>query len=172
MALAGAARIVVVNRSARRGQELATLLNDRTPTQAQFALWDQPFAVPQDTDIVIHATSVGLYPDVHAMPAIDTGSLRPHMVVADGIHNPPLTRLLQAAQRQGCRTVDGLGMLVQQGVIGIKYWTGVDVDPEVMRQALWTCICNLAPRALRAYLALALARKHSFIRSSGSAEPL
>lgn len=136
MALAGAARILVVNRSARRGQELVALLNARTPTQAQFALWDEPFAVPQDTDIVIHATSVGLYPDVQAMPAIDTGSLRPHMVVADGIHNPPLTRLLQAAQRQGCRTVDGLGMLVQQGVIGIKYWTGVDVDPQVMRQAL------------------------------------
>ncbi|MGY9049989.1 MAG: shikimate dehydrogenase [Rhodobacterales bacterium] len=136
MALAGVARITVVNRSAKRGQAVVDLLNDQTPTQAEYAPWTQTFSVPQDTDIVIHATSVGLYPDVEAMPDIDTDSLTPAMVVADGIHNPPLTRLLQAAEARGCQTVDGLGMLVQQGVIGIKYWTGVEADPQVMRQAL------------------------------------
>jgi shikimate dehydrogenase len=136
MALAGAARILIVNRSAARAEEVVALLNARTPATASYAAWTGPFAVPRDTNIVIHATSVGLYPDVEAMPDIDTGSLTPDMVVADGIHNPPVTRLLQAAQAQGCRTVDGLGMLVQQGVIGIKYWTGVDADPKVMRQAL------------------------------------
>lgn len=136
MALAGAARILIVNRSAVRGQEVVDLLNIRTPAEASYAPWIGPFSVPPDTDIVIHATSVGLYPDVTAMPEIDTDSLTPRMVVADGIHNPPQTRLLQAAQARGCQTVDGLGMLVQQGVIGMKYWTGVDADPMVMRQAL------------------------------------
>ena len=136
MALAGAARITVVNRSADRGRAVVDLLNDRTDTQASYASWDDTFVVPSGTDIVVHATSVGLYPDVDAMPDIDTDSLTPEMVVADGIHNPPLTRLLQAAKDRGCKTVDGLGMLVQQGVIGVKYWTGVDVDPQVMRQAL------------------------------------
>jgi shikimate dehydrogenase len=136
MALAGAARITVVNRTAGRGRAVVDLLNKRTDTQASYAPWDGTFVVPAGTDIVIHATSVGLYPDIDAMPDIDTDSLTPEMVVADGIHNPPLTRLLQAAKDRGCKTVDGLGMLVQQGVIGIKYWTGLDVDPQVMRQAL------------------------------------
>lgn len=136
MALAGAARITVVNRTAGRGRAVVELLNDRTDTQASYAPWDGTFAVPAGTDIVIHATSVGLYPGIDAMPDIDTDSLTPEMVVADGIHNPPLTRLLQAAKDRGCKTVDGLGMLVQQGVIGVKYWTGLDVDPQVMRQAL------------------------------------
>lgn len=136
MALAGAARITVVNRSAGRGRAVVDLLNDRTDTQANYAPWDGTFIVPPGSDIVIHATSVGLYPDVDAMPDIDTDSLTPDMVVADGIHNPPLTLLLQAAKERGCKTVDGLGMLVQQGVIGVKYWTGVNVDPQVMRQAL------------------------------------
>ena len=36
----------------------------------------------------------------------------------------------------GCRVLDGLGMLVNQGVIGVKYWTGVDVDASVMRRTL------------------------------------
>ena len=51
------------------------------------------------------------------------------MVVADVIPNPPSTRLLQDAAARGCRTLDGLGMLVNQGVLGIKLWTGVDADP-------------------------------------------
>jgi shikimate dehydrogenase len=136
MALAGAARITVVNRSTDRGKAVVDVLNNRTATQAVYAPWQGTFTVPKDTDIVIHATSVGLYPDVNAIPDIDTDSLTPDMVVADGIHNPPLTHLLKAAQERGCKTVDGLGMLVQQGVIGVKYWTGVDVDPQVMREAL------------------------------------
>lgn len=136
MALAGAAQITVVNRSAERGQAVVDLLNNRTDTRASYASWEGAFFVPSETDIVIHATSIGLYPDVDAMPDIDTDSLTPDMVVADGIHNPPLTRLLQAAKDRGCKTVDGLAMLVQQGVIGVKYWTGVDVDPQVMRRAL------------------------------------
>ncbi len=85
---------------------------------------------------MINATSVGLYPDVEATPDIDHDTLTPTMVVADGIHNPPLTVLLRAARERGCATVDGLGMLVGQGVIGVKYWTGIDVDADVMRQAL------------------------------------
>lgn len=136
IALAGAARITVVNRSAGRGQALVDLLNERTGTQAHYAPWEGKFAVPADTNIVIHATSIGLYPGVEAMPEIDITSLTSDMVVADGIHNPPLTRLLRAAQGRGCKTVDGLAMLVQQGVIGVKYWTGLDVDPLVMRQTL------------------------------------
>lgn len=136
IALAGAARITVVNRTAERGRAVVDLVNDHTDTQASYAPWDGAFVVPSGTDIVIHATSVGLYPDIDAMPDIDTDSLTPEMVVADGIHNPPLTRLLQAAKDRGCKTVDGLGMLVQQGVIGVKYWTGLDVDAQVMRKAL------------------------------------
>ncbi|WP_304620806.1 shikimate dehydrogenase [Paracoccus sediminilitoris] len=136
MALAGAARITVVNRSPDRGQTVVDLLNDQTDARADYAPWQGSFRIPQGTDIVIHATSVGLYPDVDAMPDIDLDSITPDMVVADGIHNPPLTRLLKAAQDKGCKTADGLGMLVQQGVIGIRYWTGKDADPAVMRQAL------------------------------------
>ena len=136
LALAGVAQIIVVNRSRVRGEELANLLNAKTPARADYAPWEGTFCVPEGTDIVIQATSVGLFPDVDAMPDIDTSSLTPEMVVADGIHNPPLTRLLKAAKARDCKTVDGLGMLVQQGVIGIKYWTGIDVDAEVMKQTL------------------------------------
>jgi len=136
LALAGASHITVVNRSRDTGQTLVDLLNGKTPTSAELRLWSGTVAVPRDTDIVINATSIGLYPNVDQRLDLDLDSLHPGMVVADGIHNPPRTHLIRSAEARGCRVLDGLGMLVNQGVIGIKYWTGIDVDASVMRRAL------------------------------------
>ena len=136
LALAGAVRICIVNRGRERGEELADLLVHHTPATATYVPWVGTFRVPVEASLVIHTTSVGLYPHVNETPDIDIETLLPHMVVADGIHNPPLTNLLRAAKVRGCRVADGLGMLVNQGVIGIKHWTGLDADAGVMRQAL------------------------------------
>jgi len=76
--------------------------------------------------------------DVAAQLALNLSSLRPGIVVADVIPNPPRTRLIRDAEARGCTVLDGLGMLVNQGAIGIKHWTGVDPDPTVMRNTLET----------------------------------
>ncbi len=136
LALAGAAKIIVVNRDEVRGKILVDLINSKTKTEAVFISWNSKFTVPAGTDIVINSTSIGLFPDIDAQLNIDFDSLRPGVVVADVIPNPPKTHLLREAKARGCVTLDGLGMLVNQGVIGIKYWTGVDADPKVMREAL------------------------------------
>lgn len=136
LALAGARRITVVNRNQARGRDVARLLGERTDAQVELREWASTFRIPEDTDILVNATSVGLFPDVDAQLDIALDTLRPGMIVADIIPNPPRTRLLLEAERRGCRVLDGLGMLVNQGVIGIRYWTGVDVDAAVMRRAL------------------------------------
>ena len=136
LALAGARLISVVNRTADRGTELVRIINNNTPAKAELISWQSQYQVQPDTDIVINATSIGLYPQVHGRLDLDTESLKPGMVVADVIPNPPHTHLIKDAEARGCTIVDGLGMLVNQGVIGIKYWTGVDVDPIVMRRKL------------------------------------
>jgi shikimate dehydrogenase len=136
MALAGATQFTIVNRGEERGNELARLLTDKVKANAKLVVWKGDFKVPEDTDVVINATSIGLYPDVDARIALDTGSLKASMIVADVIPNPPRTRLVRDAEAKGCKVIDGLGMLVNQGVIGIKYWTGIDPDPSVMRKAL------------------------------------
>ena len=136
VALAGATKITVVNRSVERGEELTKLLNDKVPAEADFAHWQGTFDIPESTDVVINATSIGLFPDVDARIDFNPDSLTPEMVVADVIPNPPLTNLVRDARAKGCKVIDGLGMLVNQGVIGIRYWTGVDPDPAVMRAAL------------------------------------
>lgn len=136
VALAGASHITIVNRTESRGQELVDLLNEKVSVDAEFVKWDGDYVVPENADIVINATSIGLYPDVDARLALDADSLKSNMLVADVIPNPPKTNLMKDATAKGCQTIDGLGMLVNQGVIGIKYWTDVDPDPAVMRKAL------------------------------------
>ncbi len=136
VALAGATHITIVNRTSGRGNELVELLNEKTPADAGFVSWDGEYTIPDGTGVVINATSIGLYPDVDAQLAINLDSLSAGMVVADVIPNPPRTHLVREATQRGCKVIDGLGMLVNQGVIGVKYWTGIDVDAKVMRQAL------------------------------------
>ncbi len=135
LALAGAGRIAVVNRSHERGSELAALLRDKTGAQSEFAVWKPRHVIPPDTDIVINGTSIGLY-DEQAALDLDTDSLRPGMVVCDVVFNPVRTWLLREAEARGCRVLDGLGMLVNQGVIGVRYWTGIEPDAGVMSDAL------------------------------------
>lgn len=136
LALAGLDRLTVVNRDPDRGHTLVRLLAERTPVKAEFAAWSPAYRIPGGVDLVINATSIGLYPDVEARLDIDAETLRPGLIVADIIPNPPRTRLIVEAQQRGCRVLDGLGMLVNQGVIGIKYWTGVDVDATIMRRTV------------------------------------
>src|SRR5205085_12688959 len=128
--------IRVVNRDPTRGSELVALVNERTPARAELEVWDGAYHVPEGTDIVVNATSVGLAPDLDARLDLDPDSLRPGMVVADVIPNPPRTRLIRDAEQRGCAVLDGLGMLVNQAVIGIRYWTGTDPEPNVMRRTL------------------------------------
>jgi shikimate dehydrogenase len=142
MALAGCNQVTIVNRSEERGNQLVELLNSKVKEacggnlSAEFIPWEGAYAIPEGTDVVINATSIGLFPDVDARIALDTDSLIPEMVVADVIPNPPKTRLVNDATQRGCMVIDGLGMLVAQGVIGIEYWTGKTPDPAVMRGGL------------------------------------
>lgn len=136
LALARAAHIEVVNRSAERGQALVDLLNEKTQTPAAFVPWDAVYCVPAGTDILINATSIGLYPHVTAKPNVEYDTISDSMVVCDVIPNPPQTPFLDEARTRGARTLDGLGMLVAQGAIGFKMWTGHEAPIDVMHQAL------------------------------------
>ena len=135
LGLAGVRHITIVNRSEQRGAELVNVLREQLQLEAQLVVWSGDYTVPEGTDVVINGTSIGLY-DPEARVAIDLDSLRPGMIAADVVFNPVRTRFLTEATARGCRPLDGLGMLVNQGIVGIQYWTGIDPQPEVMRQAL------------------------------------
>lgn len=135
LGLAGVKHITLVNRSDERGAALATLLRDRLKLSVEYVAWTGDYAVPAGTDVLINGTSVGLY-DTDARVAIDVDSLKPGLAVADVIFSPPRTRLIRDAEARDCRPIDGLGMIVNQGVVSIENWTGVTPDPVVMRRAV------------------------------------
>lgn len=136
LALAGAKHITVVNRTEHRGKDLEGLLNEKTPVEAAFIPWNRAYKIPGQTDIVVNATSIGLYPDIDAKPEVDYNTLNDRMIVCDVIPNPPHTPFLKEAELRGAKTLDGLGMLVYQGMIGFKMWTGKDAPEVVMKDAL------------------------------------
>ncbi len=128
LARAGAAEVVVVNRSADRAADAAALAGDvgRVGT---------PDDVPR-ASILVNATSVGMGAAPHAgeLP-LDAVLLRPHHVVADLVYHPLETGLLAAARRLGATCVDGLGMLVHQAALQQQLWLGGSPDTAVMRAA-------------------------------------
>jgi len=146
MALAGCSKITLVNRDETRGRELETLFSGKLreavlassgrEIEIEYVPWQGDFRVPEGTDILVNATSIGLFPDVDARIALVMDSVPSETIVADVIPNPPITRLVREAREKGCRVIDGLGMLVAQGVIGIEFWTGRTPDAGVMRRGL------------------------------------
>jgi shikimate dehydrogenase len=136
LALSGAKHITIVNRTEEKGRALSELLNEKTSAESYFVPWKGGYEIPDSTDVVVNATSIGLFPDVGSKPDINYSTVTDRMIVCDVIPNPPFTGFLKEAQAKGARILDGLGMLVYQGTIGFKLWTGLDAPVDVMKEAL------------------------------------
>ena len=136
LVLAGAGHLLILNRTVLRGQELVQDLQTRTGAKAEFQPWSGAYSVPPDVEILVNATSIGLYPEVGSMPMVRLDSARPDLLVCDVVPNPPETRLIRAARDRGLSVLTGLAMLVYQGAIGFEMWTGRPAPEAAMRDAL------------------------------------
>ena len=137
LSLAGAGSITVVNRPEDKalGDSLMKLL-ETICNHAEYVNWDSTYSVPADTDILINATPIGLYPNVDEMPNIDVNTILPSMFVQDVIPNPAVTPFLRAAEARGAKWNTGTGMLINQAAINIEMWTGMKPNKAVMLKAL------------------------------------
>ena len=135
-AVHGIKKIYILNHSGERGQALAELISAKTGAEGKFVFWEGKANIPQDTDILVNATPVGLYPDTDKKPEINYDSVLPSMTVCDVIFNDPNTLFLKEASDRGCKTIRGLEMLVNQGALNFSLWTGVEAPIDVMTTAL------------------------------------
>ena len=127
LAGAGAKEVVVINRTALRAEEVATLAATagRVGTPADV----------EAVDLVVNATPLGLAgSDGDALP-LDPDLLGPRQLVVDLVPNPAVTALMREALARGARVAGGLGMLVHQGALAFELWTGRPAPVEVMRAA-------------------------------------
>ncbi|MEP7294296.1 MAG: shikimate dehydrogenase [Chloroflexota bacterium] len=118
------ARIVIVNRTPERARELIDSLRVRAITGG--------VADVADADLIVNCTSVGLSPQVDDSPLPDDTPLKPGVIAYDMIYRPAQTRLMRQVEAAGGRAVGGLGMLVRQGAVAFKIWTGVEPPLDVM----------------------------------------
>lgn len=120
--------VSIANRTRARAEELAVTLPELTVVD-----WDQRSAALADHALLVNTTSLGMAG--HPALAIDLGRARPGTAVVDIVYVPLETPLLVAARARGLLAVDGLGMLLHQGVPGFSEWFGVTpvVDEELRR---------------------------------------
>lgn len=137
LALAGAKKITIVNRPEDKvlGDKLVTLLREKLKIETDYVDWTDKYKVPKDTDILVNATSIGLYPNVDQIPNVDFETVTKDMFVQDVIPNPAFTPFLREAEKRGARWKTGMGMLINQAALNIKMWTGKEPDKEVMKVA-------------------------------------
>lgn len=135
-ALAGAAKLHIINRSVERGEELVKTINEKTAAKADFTPWIGTAEIPADTDILINGTCVGLFPEVDAYPDINYEGIRPDMPVSDVVFNPAMPVFLRKAAERGAKVITGLGMLVNQAALNFELWTGEKAPREIMMEAL------------------------------------
>jgi shikimate dehydrogenase len=142
-ALAGAKSVFIHNRTVETANLLADALREQFPdTQFTFSCADEESCRRQFAacDIIVNTTPVGMA----AKPGIPVSAdwLSEHQYVYDTIYTPAETELLRAAQRKGCPTRNGLGMLARQGALAFAIWTGVKPDVNRMEASLRKALNN------------------------------
>ena len=89
-----------------------------------------------DSDVLCNATGVGMKPLEGQSLITDPTILRSDLVVTDCIYSPRKTKLLEMAEQQGCKTLNGIGMMLWQGAAQIKIWTGEDAPIDYVKEKM------------------------------------
>ncbi|MEM8536285.1 MAG: shikimate dehydrogenase [Pseudomonadota bacterium] len=132
LAEAGVPEIIISNRTRAKAEALRSDFGARL----RVVDWVQAHMMLDEAKTVVNTTSLGMDGGHEFKVALDL--LRPDAVVTDIVYKPLRTPLLEAAAAKGCTTVDGLGMLLHQGVPGFERWFGVrpEVDEQTRRAVL------------------------------------
>lgn len=130
------AELTIANRTLPRAKTLASDIEKKLGSAVNSVSLHrgQLRKVLKNADLLINATSVGMYPDANRT-LVTSDLMHRGMIVYDIVYKPLETRLLKEARRAGAKIVDGLGMLVHQGALSFKIWTGRQAPIKVMEAA-------------------------------------
>lgn len=120
---AGVPEVILSNRTRARAEKLQSDFGNRV----RIVDWVQAGNILEEAKLVVNTSSLGMVG--HAEMRIPLDGLQPGTIVTDLVYNPLKTKFLETAEEMGCTTVDGLGMLLHQGVPGFERWFGE--RPEV-----------------------------------------
>jgi shikimate dehydrogenase len=92
-----------------------------------------------EADIVVNTTPLGMAPHTGLSPWPEGVAFPNCGLVYDLVYSPPKTRLIELAEANGVKAVNGLGMLIQQAALAFEIWTGASAPVEIMRKAVTAC---------------------------------
>ena len=120
---AGAARLQIFNRTPARAEKLALEVHGEP------AAMEEIMMLPEQS-VIVNATTVGMMPDTERSP-LPEELFFANLIYVDLVYNPVQTRFLYFARKAGARAIDGLGMLIFQGIRALEIWTGrvLDISP-------------------------------------------
>ncbi len=93
--------------------------------------------------VLCNATGVGMKPLEGQSLITDATMLRSDLVVTDCIYSPRKTKLLEMAEQQGCKTLNGIGMMLWQGAAQIKIWTGQETPMDYVKEKMGFNDCEI-----------------------------
>ena len=131
------AEIAISNRTMDRAMRLAREIREKLNKRVLVVNFSESSIrdIIPTTDILINATSVGMYPKVHRSP-VSSDVLDPKLAVMDIVYNPIETQFLRNAKRIGCKTIDGVGMFVHQGAESLRIWLDIKPPIDLMREVV------------------------------------
>jgi shikimate dehydrogenase len=125
------AELFLVNRTQTKAEEIAGEIKKQFPSVKVAVGYPKT-----NVDLILNATSLGLKTDDASPLDEKQFSLKQTLAVYDMIYRPAETALLKSAKAAGCKTANGLGMLLHQGAKAFEIWTGQTAPRDVMRRAL------------------------------------
>lgn len=139
-ALDGVKELSIFNRNREKAEQLAELINQNTGCRAKAFGLDEREALRRELSescLFANATRVGMAQMEGQSVIPETDFLHSGLAVTDAIYEPEKTRLLQMAEEAGCRTLNGLGMVLFQGAAAFRLWTGREMPVELVRKKLF-----------------------------------
>ncbi len=143
LAQEGASSIAIINRTVEKARVIEETINSnfsRIASSMSYGEAEESRVIEQ-SDIIINTTSIGLHPDLEGCPLSDSFPFNKSQTVYDVIYKPVKTRLLRNAEKCGCITANGLGMLICQGVEAYEIWMDVKI-PEEMVKSIFDAFTN------------------------------
>ncbi|MHA1943818.1 MAG: shikimate dehydrogenase family protein, partial [Candidatus Thorarchaeota archaeon] len=132
----GASRLDILNRTQSHAETLAKRLTPGGTCEICIATMPTEEFDFGESDLIINCTPIGMSGHSVSESPLRTTSIPSDVVVMDLVYNPRRTLLLQEAEKAGCKTIDGTGMLVHQGATALEKWIGKKPPIEVMRKAV------------------------------------
>ena len=122
-----------------KAENTVKTINEKTACKAKLfdlADLDALKAEIATSALFTNATGMGMKPLEGQTYIPDASFLRPELIVSDVVYSPAETALLKMAREVGCKTINGIGMMIYQGAAGFKMWTGEEMPVDHVKQVL------------------------------------